>query len=125
MPRELNLPAWAKPHPNRPHAVQVDLDGALPAYFAELGVAEDQIDQYWITVAMICIRLDIQAAVAGTELAPPAGGAFFLMIEDRPKWALKNFEPGYGEMAAKKGDPENPDVLKARDHYKRIRGLSI
>lgn len=125
MTRPLVLPEWATKHPNeaRKHDVVIDLDQAIPAYLAELGVAVEDADQYWITVAMECAKFDVRAAVAGTELAPPEGGGLFIHFKNCPKWKLSNFPEGFGEQAAKKGDPKNSDIKRARDHYKRIRGL--
>lgn len=73
-------------------------------------------DKYWVEVAYQCIKLDLQAAIAGTEFDPTVTGipAEF-HLSNCPEFALANFPDGKGTAAATQGK-------EARAHYKRIRG---
>ena len=111
--RELQLPegyAVAR----EPPALKIAIDPAIAytALLEELGVAEDDIDQYWLEVAYQCAKMDAQAAVLR------AGGdfGFEIKIANRPEFALANHPPGRGIEAATQGS-------EARQHYKRLRGF--
>lgn len=121
--RELSLPKWAKAI--GPGKVEIDVSVCYPALLEELGVAEGQIDQYWLEVAFQCAKTDVQLAIAGTDMAPPAGGALVIFVTDPEKsekgskWAQKNHPKGRGAEAAARGK-------EARSHYARIRpGLTL
>jgi len=114
--RTAQLPAWA--NPIAPGKIEIEADGFYPEWLELLGVAYDDIDQYALECAFQCAKMDIQFAIAGTELMPPAGSALVIIITDGSKetgkWKQKNYQEGRGAKAASKGH-------EARAHYKRIR----
>lgn len=85
---------------------------------------EKDIDQYWLEVAHQCMKLEVQAAMAGTG-AVPEGGALRILVQDNTKeevdgvilskYAQARYPKGKGIEAATQGK-------EARDHYKRLRG---
>lgn len=118
--KQVVLPAWAKlikqPSDKFCAVIEVDSDKAYPAMLAELGVAPKSVDQYWVEVAYQCIKMDVQAAIEGTDIDPSiAGKSAQINMSPADKWALKSFPKGKGITAATQG-------REARDHYKRIRG---
>lgn len=116
---EIQLPAYAKIVEGNPKllvTVEVDSDIAYGLMLDELGVAADKVDQYWLEVAYQCIKLDVQAALEGTELCPVKNEcAAQINFTRAPRWALINFPVGRGTLLATKG-------REARQHYKRLRG---
>lgn len=114
--RQAQLPAWAKAI--APGKIEIEAAKFYPEWLGLLGVKEDQINQYWLECAFQCAKMDIQFAVAGTELMPPEGGALVILVKDDDKasgkWAQKKYPEGDGIKAAAQGK-------QAREHYKRIR----
>lgn len=116
--KELSLPSWAKrkesAHDKVSIIVEVDSDAAYKEWLKTLEVTT--LDQYWLEVAYQCIKLDVQAAIAGTEFDPrTAGKSAEFRFSNAPEYALKNHPEGRGIAVATKG-------LEARNHYARIRG---
>jgi len=114
--RTAQLPAWA--NAIAPGKIEIEADGFYPEWLGLLGVADDDIDQYALECAFQCAKMDIQFAVAGTELMPQEGGALVIIVNDGSKeagkWRQKFYPEGKGAKAASKG-------REAREHYKRIR----
>jgi len=136
-PRTANLPDWAKAV--GPGVIDIFADAFYPDMLAELwddenwpeddgsdeaklcaGLQREEFNQYWLEVAFQCAKLDIQHAVAGTDLAPKKGGALRIIVVDGSKvdgkWAQKDKPKGRGIEQARKGK-------ESRAHYKRIRNL--
>jgi hypothetical protein len=117
--RELALPSWAKMIGKG--KVEIEATEFYPTLLAELGVADADIDQYWLEVAYQCAKLDIQQAVFGTTDGPEKGGALVTIVtdaskgEDGSKWAQRKWPEGAGASAATKG-------RAALEHYKELRG---
>lgn len=115
------LPKWLTVRKNG--VVVVDPDIAYPLILKELGVAEKDVDQYWIEVAYQCAKMATQDLIFDSEYDPrpknhgDKGSALVILIEaggDRKdRWALKKFPVGKGIMVATKG-------LEAKGHYARI-----
>jgi hypothetical protein len=98
-------------------AVILEIDSAL-AYPYWLGLLDvrDDIDQFWVETAYQCIKLDAQAAIAGTEFDPRiVGKSSEIRFSRAPEWAISGFPIGRGMDLATKGK-------EARRHYVRIRG---
>lgn len=112
------LPAWAKAL--APGKIEIQASEFYPEWLTLLGVELDAITQYDLECAFQCAKMDIQFAVAGTELMPPEGGALVILVKDDDKldgkWKQKNYPEGKGVLAASKGK-------EAREHYKRIRQI--
>ena len=115
--KALALPAWAKvgePNPRVAITVLVDSAAAYKIWHKLLKVTEP--NQYSIEVAHQCIKMDVQAALVGTEFDPRTSGkSHLILMSNAPDWTLAKYPPGRGLEAATKG-------REARDHYKRIRG---
>lgn len=119
---EVTLPSWAKFIEGSPKAcciVEVDSEKAYEEWLAKfifpVGPAAE-IDQYWLEVAYQCIKMDVQAALEGTEMDPQKAGRYAQINFTRaPRFALANHPAGKGADAASRG-------LEARAHYVRIRG---
>lgn len=124
MARELVLPDWAKEIGNG--VIEANAEMFYPELLKELGVKEEDVDQYWLTVVFHCAKMDIQMAAAGTKYAEAVrGGALRIHVLDDTKrnrkglskWALKAHPKGKGEEAGSK---------KAKEHYQQIRpGISF
>ncbi len=115
---DVKLPPWAKfaRDPNPKMATTIDVDSA--AAYAEWlqTLAPEKVDQYWLEVAFQCIKLDVQAAIAGTKYDPRVAGKMVEIKFSRAEaYALEKFPRGRGTEVATKG-------LEARGHYVRIRG---
>ncbi len=114
--RKAQLPAWATAI--APGKIEIQASQFYPEWLGLLGVTEDQITQYDLECAFQCAKMDIQFAVAGTDLMPKEGGALCIFVKDNDKetdkWAQKKYPPGKGIQAAAQGH-------EARKHYKRIR----
>lgn len=82
--------------------VYVDPAKAFPRYLKELGVKAEEVDQYWLEIARYCMNQDLLAIF---------DGGVHLVILRREEFALRNFEPGLGEIAARSA---------ARAQYERI-----
>jgi|GEM_PF-5729779 len=99
-----------------PGKVVVDPNIAYPAVFKALGIADKDIDQYWVEVAFQCAKMATQDAILGSE--HDTGRALMILIngdgDRKSRWALKNFKPGRGVAAATKG-------REARIHYQHIK----
>lgn len=136
MARELKLPAWAKVVPSAlvdkgkvGVVIEVDPDTAYPEWLKALA-SEDypevggvkrldsptNVDQYWLEVCYQCVKLDLQAAIAGTKYdVRTSNKPAEFHFKNSPKFALKEHKPGRGPVAATQGK-------EARQHYKRVRG---
>ncbi|SFK74562.1 hypothetical protein SAMN05216302_101439 [Nitrosomonas aestuarii] len=116
--RTAQLPAWA--NAIAPGKIEIQADGFYPEWLELLGITEQDIDQYALECAFQCAKMDIQFAIAGTELMPPPGGALVIIANDGSKssgkWAQKNYPEGKGVKAASKGG-------EARAYFKRIRQI--
>lgn len=120
-PRPAQLPDYAAAI--APGKIEVQAHLFYPAWLAELGVADADIDQYWLECAFQCMKLEIQLAVAGTGLAPRSGGALAILVNDSTKgksgvskYAQRAHPEGRGVAAAMNGK-------EARRHFQRLRGV--
>ncbi|HXF88143.1 MAG TPA: hypothetical protein VNK48_07320 [Xanthobacteraceae bacterium] len=111
-----NLPPWLTRREDGVFVVDPDL--AYPAIFSSLGLAEDDIDQYWIEVAYQCAKLHVQNIWRALE--PNASLPLQIHIlaggGRKERWALKEHRVGRGTTAATQGG-------EARAHYARIQHL--
>jgi hypothetical protein len=117
--RTAQLPAWATAL--APGKIEIQASQFYPEWLTLLGLASlENLTQYDLECAYQCAKMDIQFAIAGTDLMPPEGGALVILVKDDEKesgkWAQKNYPPGKGAEAAYKGK-------EARAHYKRIRQI--
>ena len=118
MKRDAVLPEWARAI--SPGKIEVDAELFYPAILAELGIDEEDASQYWLAVAKAVMRMDVQVAVAGTNLAPTPGGALTILVKDATK------AKGHSRFAMRfrdEGDGSAAGAMAARDHYKRLRGV--
>lgn len=116
--REFTLPEWASVDPNGSDkfavTILVDSAAAYTAWLAELGI--DEPTQFDIECAYQCIKMDVQAAIEGTEHDPAtAGMSHTIKFSRAEEWALANFPAGKGIHAATQG-------LQARAAYRKLRG---
>lgn len=114
----LTLPAWARVAPRHSPKVALCIDADTAEYVREwfdlLGVT--QPDQYWLEVAYQCAKLDLQAALVGTEYdVRISKKPVEFHFSKAPQWAQVNFPKGRGTEAASKG-------REARAHYQKVRG---
>lgn len=117
--RTAQLPAWATAL--APGKIEIKASQFYPEWLTLLGVESlEKLTQYDLECAYQCAKMDIQFAIAGTDLMPPEGGALCILVKDDDKesgkWAQKNYPAGKGAEAASKGK-------EAREHYKRIRQI--
>lgn len=115
---DVKLPPWAKLAAKQDERlaakIEVDSQKAYAEWLATLKV--EKVDQYWLEVAYQCIKLDVQAALAGTKYDPQvAGKANQIIMSRAPEYAQAAHPRGRGPEAASKGK-------EARKHYARIRG---
>lgn len=129
--RDLRLPPWAKVvEGSSPIAIEFDPAQGIP-YWLELLGAPSAPDQYWIECANLCMRMDLQAALQGTEhQASTSSKVPVFKMLNRPEWALSKFPVGAGPKAALGGarvfaqaEDKAALVPTARNHYQRIRGF--
>jgi len=116
--KALSLPSWAsrKESASQKVSIVIEVDSAVayPAMLKELEA--DVVDQYWLEVAYQCIKLDVQATLAGTEFDPrTAGKPAEIHFSNAPEFALAKHPEGKGIAAATQG-------REAREHYKKLRG---
>lgn len=91
----------------------IDLDIAGPVVLDRIGIAEADLDQYWIETVYQWVKLAAQEHVAARGL--PAGRAPEFRVVDRgARWRLAGRKPGKGVAAATKG-------LEAKAGYPRVR----
>jgi hypothetical protein len=102
--------------------VEVDMEQAYPYWLALLrekhkgAKAQVTEDQYWLEVAHQCVKLDLQAAIAGTALDPRVSGKVLAFHFKRaPAFAQAGKPKGRGAEAASKGK-------EGRAHFALIRG---
>lgn len=120
--RKLSLPKWATVLV----AGKIEVDPAeyLPQYLEELkgfslptelieNAGEVKSDHYWVSIAGLCMKWDVERAVTNTEASPKKSGALVLLISNRPEWALKNLPAGAGEALG---------MHRAYAIYKLLRG---
>jgi len=118
MSKELSLPSWASRKESESTKVTIVVDvnsaAAYPAMLSELEVTD--VDQYWLEVAYQCIKLDVQAALAGTVFDPrTVGKPAEIHFSNAPEFALVKHPEGRGTAAATQG-------REAREVYKKLRG---
>ena len=135
--KELSLPSWATRDDEASPVqagkvsivVNVDTKAAYDEWFKLLSSTEypeqegvtrmdtpSAINQYWLETAYQCAKLDVQAALVGTEFDPrTANKPAEIHFSNCPDLALAKWPPGDGILAATKG-------RQARRHYRRIRG---
>ena len=108
-----NLPSWAKQVREGPcPKFEVDPDVCYPLLLEELGVAEEDIDQYWLEVVYQCMKMELQRILGRFNFE-----IHVLVGEERKRrWALKNHPEGKGIEAATQG-------MEAREHYRKLRGF--
>lgn len=117
--REASLPDWAVALDKG--KIEVDAEKFYPAILGELGVAEQDVDQYWLELAKTFMKFEVRLAIAGTALMPKSGGASVIYIVDGSKasggvsdWAQDAHAKGQGAIAGAKD---------AREAFKRLRGV--
>lgn len=106
------LPDYAKEI--SPGKVEVQASEFYPFWLDSLGVSEP--DQYWLDVAFVCMRMDIQLATELTESAPPRGGALVIIVQDSEKTYAMNKWPvgdGAGKLTRKKAQQYFQKVRRA------------
>lgn len=104
-------------------------EGAEPTYADNdkmyQGLQREEIDQYWLEVALQVAKRDLQVAINNTDLMPAKGSALVIIVKDGTKasnksgvstYAQSAYLPGRGVEKATKGK-------EARGHYDRIRGV--
>lgn len=107
MSREANLPSYATLIAKG--KVEADAEQFYPAMLKELkefakggieGHPPFEVNQYWLQVALGCVKRDISIALANTDDAPDKGGALVIIVKDRSKsegkdelstWALARY----------------------------------
>jgi hypothetical protein len=114
----LVLPKWAraaKTHsPKVSICIEADTAGYVAEWFKLLKVGDT--DQYWLEVAYQCAKLDLQAALVGTEFDPRTSALPAEFHFSRAsQYEQKNFPQGRGIAAATRG-------REAREHYRNVRG---
>lgn len=118
---KLKLPPWAKigesagtKRGDIAICIDVDTDGYIKEWLGLL--SNPKVDQYWLEVCYQCAKMDVQAALAGTEYDPRiCNKSHEIRMKSNRAWALKAHPVGRGAHAATQGK-------EARAHYKRIRG---
>lgn len=117
--RELHLPSWATAKGKG----RVETDAAVfyPEILAELKVTE--VNRYWLEMARQVAKLDVQLAVAGTEMQAEQGGALVILIKDTTKGA-----DGISKYAQSRYPDEDGAKLARGDlkrQYANLRGVSL
>ncbi len=115
-----NLPSWATEKADASGKVKtvvcVDSAAAYSEWLDLLKVVKENVDQYWLEVAYQCVKLDVQAALAGTDCDPrTCGKPTGILFSNAPEFALAQFPEGKGVAVATQGK-------EARNHYVRLRG---
>ena len=119
MAKEVSLPGWAKVL--GPARIEVQAADFYPEILEELGIAEADVDQYWLEVAKAVMKMDVKVGIVGTDAAAPAGGGLVILVSDSTKgpngskWAQARHPEGRGAVAG---------AREAREHYRRIRGFA-
>lgn len=126
MTREAKLPAWAKAL--APGKIQADAEQFYPAILAELGIEAGKETPYDLEVAFQFMKMDVQAAVFGTDLAAKPGGALSIIVVDDSR-AANNGVSRWAQKNRRFTDAQRVEALKAskgkeaRAHYLRVRGF--
>ena len=128
----LKLPPWAKVAKQRKNAsirLEVDTEKAMDEWFELLG--NPPRTQYWTEVAYQCVKLDMQAVIAGTEFDPRQAGKFaefhFLRAPKYEQAKLPDPDKGSkvkinGVERVVGGREKATQGKEARGHYVRVRG---
>ena len=99
--------------------IEINPDVVYPLLQEELGLADEQLDQYWLEVIFQFAKLDAIDLVEGTRHDRRAQNIALqihvLPGRSKQRWQLKRYPVGRGAVLASKG-------LEARGHYLRLRG---
>lgn len=129
MARKLSLPSWAEVV--TPGKIKVFPDQYIAEYFSEFddhnfSLDDDatpaqqaaveagfQVNQCWLAVATLFMRLDLERAVANTGADAPVGGALTVLIQNEESGRLASYKVGPGEEVGRS---------MAYKLYKSVRG---
>lgn len=132
---DVRLPPWAKQgeiiRKGVSMTILVDTDAALTEWQKLLGVADEEVDQYWVQVFNQCAKLDVQAAVANSDYDPRLRAApYEIRFLRADRWKIVSFPDNHKKVV--KDSDGNTKIMtgvevadqgkEARNHYKRIRG---
>jgi len=92
--RPLHLPSWAELISRG--RVKIHASKMYPEMLERLGC--DEKDQYWLSMALECAKLEVRHALVGTDALPGLNGALVLIVSDTDKssglWVLANYPKG-------------------------------
>lgn len=101
--RTLQLPEWAELV--TAGRIKIHASKMYPEMLKRLRCEEK--DQYWLTMALECAKLEVRHALMGTDALPKEGGALVIIVVDTDKsagtWKLVNSP--LGRMATLKKKP--------------------
>lgn len=117
----MTLPDWITPVDGRVNYFVVDPDIYYPQVLSELGVAVP--DQYWLEVALGCMKLDFNLHVGLSGLRVPDKAVTRQIRADdgrKQRWNLTMHPPGKQDWSTMSIAERSSAI---RENYKRIRGF--
>lgn len=121
------LPEWIKKLPDGTrwglNAFVVDPDLFYPELLGDLGVVKEKIDQYWLEVALGCMKLDFDFHVRMAKAVVPGVRIIRLVRADggrKGRWNRTLFPKGKLDFDLIGLRQRSREI---RENYKRIRGF--
>ncbi len=117
------LPEWMTPVAGKPGTFLIDPDVFYPAFFKELEVGEDAIDQYQLEIAYGCMKLDANRSARAAGLLKGLKGMTLLVRGDngrKLRWNHTMHPPGALDITADGNTRERNRAV--RTAYRRLRG---
>lgn len=114
------LPEWMTQIEGKSGHFTIDPDVFYPMFLLELGVEEDDVDQFHLEVAYGCMKLD---AVRAARVSGWKGGLILQVRGDdgrKLRWNHKMHPPGKEDITADGATKARNRAV--REAYRRIRG---
>ncbi len=117
------LPEWMIAVPGKPGHFHIDPDVFYPAFFKELGVGDDEVNQFHLEVAYGCMKLDANRCARAAGALKGVKGLTLLVRGDdgrKLRWNHTMHPPGELDITADGATGARNRAVRVA--YRRIRG---
>lgn len=117
------LPEWMTAIEGEPGTFLIDPDIFYPAFLAEMGVGEDEVDRYQLEIAYGCMKRDANRAARTAGLLKGLKGMTMHVRGDdgrKLRWHHTMHKPGKLDITADGNTRERNRAVRAM--YRRLRG---
>lgn len=119
----MTMPEWIKEVPDKINTFVVDPDLFYPEILADIGISDEDVNQYWLEVAFAFMKFDFDVAVRMNKAVTLGIRIVRLVRSDdgrKQRWNLTMHPPGEKDFSMLNLQERSREI---RGHYRRVRGF--